>query len=147
MTQRFSPLAVSADARTGFPTLTPGTRGGTGYVQQTLTYGPSIAWELRSGLHGIVTITDAVAFVLAAPTFGGVALSAVAPFTSMAGLRIALTYRNTSGGAHGAGTFNAIFKTSGNFAAIATATNRTICFEWNGANFIELWRTAADVAN
>lgn len=147
MSKRFSPLAASADAVSNFIRLHFGTRGGANFVQQTLTYGASIAWALGSGLHGIVTITDANAFVLAAPTFQGVAFSAVAPFTSMQGLQIKLTYKNTSGGAHGAGTFNAIFKTSGNFAAVATGFNRTLCFEWDGSNFVEQWRTAADVAN
>lgn len=112
------------------------------WVQQTLTYGAAITFEVSTGTHGIVTITDAVAFVMSAPTVGG-----VAPTADMAGMRIRYTWRNTSGGAHGAGTFNAIFKTSGALAAIATGFNRTYEFEWNGTNWIEIFRGAADVAN
>lgn len=142
-----SPLVQSADAVSGFHRLAFGTRGGHSYQQQTLTYAASVAWALGSGTMGIVSVTDNVAFVIAAPTLNGTALSAVAPFTSMQGLSIILTIRNTSGGAHGAGTWNAIFKTSGNVPAIATGNSRSFCFIWNGSNFIEMFRTAADVAN
>lgn len=147
MTKRFSPLVSAADAVSNFETLGIGTRGGGNFVQQTLTYGASVAWALGSGLFGIVSVTDNVAFAIAAPTLGGVALSAVAPFTSMQGLAIVLRIRNTSGGAHGAGTFNAIFKTAGAVPAIATGNSRCFAFAWDGSNFVETFRSAADIAN
>lgn len=140
-------LVASIDATTNIHNLAFGTRGGHSFGQQTLVYGAAIAWNLLLGTHGIVTVTDGNAFAFSAPTFGATAFSAVAPFTSMQGLTIRLTIRNASGGALGAGTFNAIFKTSGNASATATGNSRSYDFEWNGSNFIEIFRGANDVAN
>ena len=107
-------------------------------VLTTLTYGVSIAIDASLGNDFVVSITDAVAFAIAAPTNP--------PPTGFDQV-INLTFRNTSGGAHGAGTFNAVFKTQGAFPAIATGNSRTFSFRWNGTNWVEFWRTAADVAN
>lgn len=105
----------------------------------TLTYGPSIAVDAALGNLFVVTITDAVAFVTAAPTN---------PPTGSDSQVITITYRNASGGAHGAGTFNAVFKTQATpFPAIANGQSRSIMFRWNGTNWVELWRSAADIAN
>lgn len=147
MSKRFSPLVVSADAVSGFETLKPGTRGGANFQAQTLVYAPAVLFPIDLGLQGIVSVTDAVAFAFSPPTLGGVALSAVAPFLSMGGLILKLTIRNTSGGAHGAGTFNAIFKTAGAVPAIANGSSRSFEFAWNGSNWVEQFRGAADVAN
>lgn len=104
----------------------------------TLTYGPSIAVDVSLGNLFVVTITDAVAFVTAAPTNPPASGSQV----------MTITYRNASGGAHGAGTFNAVFKTQATaFPAIANGQSRSIMFRWNGTNWVELWRSAADIAN
>lgn len=107
-------------------------------ILTTLTYGASIAIDASLGNDFVVSVTDAVAFAFAAPTN--------TPPSGMDQI-ITITIRNTSGGAHGAGTFNAVFKTSGNVPAIATGNSRTIAFRWNGTNWVELYRTAADVAN
>lgn len=137
MTRRFSPLVASANAVTGQHRLTFGTRGGGNVIVQTLTYGPSIAMAVESGAFGIVSITNNVAFVFAAPTLDGVAFAAVAPFSSMAGLIIEYNVKNVSGAAHGAGTFNAIFKAAA-FPAIANNFQRSFQFMWNGTNFVQL---------
>lgn len=108
-------------------------------VLTALTYGPSIAIDASLGNDFVVTITDNVAFAVAAPTN-----------TPPSGFcqDISITFRNASGGAHGAGTFNAVFKTQATaFPAIATGQSRTVFFRWNGTNWVELVRTAADVAN
>lgn len=103
-----------------------------------LTYGPLIAIDLSLGNNFTFTITDAVAFVLSNPTNG----------PTVHGMEFTVTYKNTSGGAHGAGTFGTLYKLSNaNFAAVATAKNRTITFWWDGTNAIEVVRTAADVDN
>ncbi len=105
----------------------------------TLTYGPSIAIDAALGNLFVVTITDAVAFVTAAPTN---------PPSGTDSELITITYRNASGGAHGAGTFNAVFKTVATpFPAIANGFSRSIQFRWNGTNWVETFRSAADVAN
>jgi len=137
------------DASGALPRFVTGAKGADDFLQQTLTYGPAIAWEYASGDMGIITITDAVAFVLGAPTLNGTAFGTLSSSlrTALGGAVLRVTYRNTSGGAHGAGTFNAAFKTSGGFTAVATGFNRSLEFVWNGTNWIEQFRTAADVAN
>lgn len=116
--------------------LTSGANGG---VATTLTYGPSIAIDASLGNEFVVTITDNVAFAIAAPTN--------TPPTGFAQV-ITLTFRNASGGAHGAGTFNAVFKTpAAGFPAIATGFSRSFQYRWNGTNWVETFRSAADVAN
>lgn len=107
-------------------------------VLTTLTYGPTIAVDVSLGDEFVVTITDAVAFVLSNPTN--------APPTGFDQI-ITVTFKNGSGGAHGAGTFGTLYKTSANLAAIADTKNRSIAFRWDGTNWVELYRTAADVAN
>jgi hypothetical protein len=104
----------------------------------TLTYGPSIALDASLGTRFVVTVTDAVAFTVAAPTNP--------PATGFGQLLI-LTIRNASGGAHGAGTFNAVFKTAGAVPAIANGSSRSFVFAWDGTNWVEIVRGAADVAN
>lgn len=108
------------------------------FLPTALTYGPSIAIDAALSNAFVVSVTDAVAFVFAAPTN---------PPASTIGQTLSLTIRNTSGGATGAGTFNAIFKTSAAVPAIATGNSRTIMFQWNGTNWVEVFRTAADVSN
>jgi hypothetical protein len=137
------------DARIPAPIFVTGSKGAGGMQRQTLTYAAAIAFEFALGASGIFVITDNVAFVLGAPTLNGVAFGSLASSvrTALAGIVIRVTYQNAAGVAHGAGTFNAAFKTSGNFAAVATGFHRTLEFLWNGVNWDEQWRTAADVAN
>lgn len=105
----------------------------------TVTYGVAPVIDASLGNLFVMTITDAVAFVFAAPTN-----------TPAAGesQEIVLTVKNGSGGAHGAGTWNAVFKTQATvFPAIANGNSRSIRFRWDGTNWVELWRSAADIAN
>ncbi|MGH3589531.1 MAG: hypothetical protein ACRDRF_00640 [Pseudonocardiaceae bacterium] len=115
--------------------LTDGILGG---ILSTLTYGPNIAVNLALGNAFVVSITDAVAFQTDNPTN---------PPPTGFNTWLFITYKNVSGGAHGAGTFGTLYKTSAALAAIADTKNRTIAFQWNGTNYVEMWRTAADVAN
>jgi hypothetical protein len=121
---------------TGVTNLSLGTRIVEPLV--TLTYAASIALDASLGNLFVVTVTDAVPFEFAAPSN-----QPAAPNSQV----IVITIRNGSGGAHGAGTFNAVFKTSAAVPAIADTKNRSFCFRSNGTNWVELWRTAADVAN
>lgn len=105
----------------------------------TVTYSATPTVDLSLGNRFVMTITDAVAFVFAAPTN-----------TPTAGTEQfwMITCRNAAGAPHGAGTFNAVFKTQATvFPAIANGFSRTIAFMWNGTNHVEVWRTAADIAN
>lgn len=104
----------------------------------TLTYGPIIAIDASLGNEFVVTVTDAVAFAFDAPTNP--------PPTGMS-QSIAITVRNAAGVNNGAGTWNAVFKTAGNVPTITTAFSRTFAFRWNGTNWVETFRSAANVAN
>lgn len=112
--------------------------GAQGGILTTLTYGPAIALNASLGNEFVFSITDAVAFVVSNPTN---------PPPTGKDQVILITYRNISGGAHGAGTFGALYLVSAALAAVATGFSRTIAFRWNGTNWVEVWRTAADVAN
>lgn len=108
-------------------------------ILTTAVYGANIAIDASLGDDFVVTITDNVAFTIAAPNN--------TPPTGYDQV-INLTFRNASGGAHGAGTFNAIYKTAAaGFPAIATGFSRTFTFRWNGTNWVEWYRSAADIAN
>jgi hypothetical protein len=105
----------------------------------TVTYSAAPVIDASLGNLFVMTITDAVALVVAAPTNPPAAGQAQVIF---------FTVRNGSGGAHGALTWNAAFKTQATaFSAVANGFSRTVCFRWNGTNWVEMWRTAADVAN
>lgn len=105
----------------------------------TVTYSPTPTINASLGNDFVITIADAVAFVVAEPTN---------PPPIGFAQQISVTFRNASGGVHGAGSFNAIFRTqAAAFPAIANGQSRTIFFRWNGTNWVEVVRTAADVAN
>lgn len=121
---------------------TGGQTQGTRLIQPlvTVTYGAAPVINAALGNLFVMTITDNVAFVFAAPTNP--------PSVAGQSQEITITCRNASGGAHGAGTWNAVFKTQATvFPAIANGQSRSIRFRWDGTNWVELWRSAADIAN
>lgn len=71
-----------------------------------------------------------------------------APTNSKEGQVIVLTIRNVSGGALGAFTWNAIFKMAGSTMTLPGDNNsRSIMFRYNGTNWVEWFRSAADIPN
>lgn len=130
--------AVSA---TGSITSTGGIVNGsriTGVLTQVV-YSAAPVIDASLGNDFFMTITDGVALVVGAPTN---------PPAAGQCQDISFTVRNGSGGAHGALTWNAVFKTQATaFSAVANGSSRTVFFRWNGTNWVELVRTAADVAN
>jgi len=129
----------------GIVTLFDGVRGGGNYVVQSPAYvsASPLVIDVTRGNWVRLTVTDAVAYSFGVPLFGTAAMPAL-----QLGFELLITIRNTSGGALGAGTFNAIFKTvAGAIPAIATGFNRTFGFVWDGTNWIETEVPAADVAN
>ena len=104
-------------------------------VLTTLTYGPVIQIDASLGTHCVVSITDAVAFSFAAP---------LNPPPAGMTQDIWVTARNVSGGAHGAGAWNAVFKAPA-FPAIANNNQRTFAFRWDGANWVQFLSPATDV--
>lgn len=103
-----------------------------------LAYSASITPDLSAGPWQIITATTGVAFAINAPLNPpGVGFSQ----------ELTLTIKNTSGGALGAATFNAVYKLGAAWTQPATGFSRSIQFRWDGTNWIEVGRTAADVAN
>lgn len=99
-----------------------------------VTYSASMTINAQTGNEQIISVTDAVAHTINAPT------------NPAAGQYLEITIRNATGGAIGAATWNAAFKMTA-WVQPATATSRTIIFRYNGTNWIEKGRTAADVPN
>ena len=107
------------------------------YKRVAETYSASITPDLRTGNHRTITITDGVAFAINAPT---------GPHFD--GMEVTFTISNSSGGAHGAITWNTVWKLAGALAAIANGTNKSVTFRFSGTtNFYEASRSAADVTN
>jgi len=104
----------------------------------TVAYSAAPVIDASLGNFFVMSVTNNVALVVAAPTNP--------PVT--AGQMIWFTVRNIAGVAHGALTWNAVFKTQVTaFSAVATGFSRTVCFRWDATNWVETMRTAADVAN
>lgn len=120
-------------------------RSRVGPALATVAYSAAPVPNLALSNDQTVTPTDAVAFVMGAPLFGTAAMSSTNP--PVAGLVWTLTIINTTGGALGAVTFNAVYKLGAAFTQPATGFQRSIQFRWNGTNHVEVGRTAADVAN
>jgi hypothetical protein len=107
----------------------------------TVAYSAAPIIDASLGNFFVMTITNGTALVVGAPTNPPSAAGTV-------GQLIWFTVKNASGGAHGALTWNAVFKTQATaFSAVATGFSRTVAFRWDGTNWVEVVRTAADVAN
>ena len=105
----------------------------------TLVYGPAtIIPNMALGNLFVVTVTDAVAFAIGAP---------INPPPTGKSALLYITIRNASGGATGAGTWNAVYKVTGAVPAIATGFSRTFTFRWDGTNWVQLEVPATDVPN
>ena len=100
-----------------------------------LSYGTTIATNASLGPYFEITVTDGVAFTMGAPTNGRI------------GDEINYTFKNTSGGAMGAITWNAAFALAGPFTNPATGNSRSIKFRRDGSLWREQSRNAADVPN
>jgi putative cofactor-binding repeat protein len=101
-----------------------------------VTYSASMTPDLTKGSRQEITITNGTAFTINAPN--GAAVK---------GAPLSIILRNTSGGAHGTITWNATYKMGGALAAIATGKSKTVDFVWNGTNWVESFRSPADVTN
>lgn len=88
------------------------------------------------GLWVRLSLTSNAAYTLNAPA------GTIAP-----GSTLTVTVRNTIGGAAGAMTFAATYKLGAAWVQPANGFSRTIVFMWDGTNFVEISRTANDVAN
>lgn len=106
-----------------------------GFNVLAYTSGVAMVPNAALGLTWQLTVTDNVAFSITTPT------------NAKNGMRLSVKIKNTSGGAHGAGTFTGTFKPAAAVPAIANGSNRTFEFIFDGTNWVEDFRSAADVAN
>jgi len=119
--QRFTPNGtVFADERTVS-------------LVQTPTYGVSVTFDMDDGNIVVINATNNVAFAVNAP------------LNPLTGQQMILVIKNTSGGALGAITFNAVFKMPA-FTAPATGFQRSMHFYFDGTNWREVIR-GSDAAN
>jgi hypothetical protein len=115
-----------ANLQWGWPNLT----------KATPTYSASITPDASAGPWQTITVTNANAFTINAPTN--------APDSGHSA-ELTVEILNSSGGAMGAITWNAAFVlVGGAFTNPASTKKRCIRFEWNGANWIETSRAGAD---
>ena len=115
----------------------PSMRAGVQWVQKRTapTYGASVAIDASLGNSFTITVTDGVAFTVANPT------------NAVDGQLIRIKIKNTSGGAAGVLTWDTLYKLGAAWVQPATGFSRSIDFEYDGTNWIEGNRSAADVAN
>lgn len=100
----------------------------------SLPYSASMTIDASAGNVFEATCTNGTAFTFNAPT------------NPQQGQRITVVVRNTSGGALGAATWNAVFKLA-TWTNPANANSRSITFLYDGTNWVEISRTPADVPN
>lgn len=103
-------------------------------AQLAPTYDASIDLDNAAAESFVITATNNSAFVINEPP------------SAITGQRISVTIRNTSGGALGAVTWNAVFKMAA-WTQPADGNSRSIDFRFNGTNWVECSRTPADVPN
>lgn len=103
-------------------------------AENDLTYGVAINTDSSAGKTFIVTVTDGVAFTMVSPTNG------------TPGQELIYVIRNASGGAMGAITWGAFFRTS-TFTNPANGFSRSIQFNYNGTLWIEQFKSPSDVQN
>lgn len=114
------------------------------FVRVTPTYGANITIDAHLGEFFEVEPTNGVAFTLNAPT------STPGGAGTPASQQITIRIKNTTGGALGAATFTGGaggYRLGAAWTQPATGFSRSITFVWDRTNWIEVSRTAADVAN
>jgi hypothetical protein len=97
-------------------------------------YGASITTNVRFGNTQRYTVNNGTAFTINAPT------------NAIAGTKLTYIFKNTSGGAMGAITWNSVFKLP-TLTMPATGFNRAYTFIYDGTNWVFQYQTAADVPN
>lgn len=99
---------------------------------KSLTYSTSIT-PTANGDYFTVVANDGVAFAINAIT------------NAVSGKEYTFDVKNSSGGAMGAITWNAAYLLAGAFTNPADTKRRTITFRYDGTNFVEKSRAAADI--
>lgn len=97
-------------------------------------YATTIVPDASAGSTQTITPTNGTAFTVAAPV------------NLATGQKLQFTIRNTTGGALGAVTWNAIYKLA-TWTNPATGNSRSIEFVYDGVRLTEVNRTANDIPN
>jgi hypothetical protein len=106
------------------------------FARLAITYSASITPNAATTCWGTITATNGTAFTINAPTN---------PPASSGTQELTIEISNTSGGALGAISWNAIYVfTNGAFVAPATGKKRFVTFQWNGSAWVERCRANAD---
>ena len=98
------------------------------------TYGASVAIDASLGNVYAITATNGTGFTIANPT------------NASTGQTITIQIRNTSGGVLGAVTWDTLYKLAA-WTSPATGNSRAVTFLYDGTNWVEVGRVAADVPN
>lgn len=98
-----------------------------------LAYSSSMTPGAHIAIKQRITVTNATAMTINAPT------------NPILGEDLTFDIINSSGGAMGAITWNAVFKLAGAFTNPANTKRRTITFYYDGTSWIETTRAAADI--
>lgn len=99
-----------------------------------LAFGATVTPSAKASSALLIIPTSGIAFAIAAPT------------SVISGQTLTFTIKNTTGGALGAVTWNAIYKLA-TWVSPATGNSRSITFLYNGTNLTEVSRTTVDVPN
>ena len=105
------------------------------YTVLTPTYASTVSVNRAGAQRHVITVTDTNNFTIAAPSG-----------THAVNSPLWITIKNSSGGAVGTITWNAIFKMA-TFTNAADGSNRSILFLWDGSAWVEHVKTPADVPN
>jgi hypothetical protein len=97
------------------------------------TYSPSINFDLNLSDKFYISPTNTSAFTMNAPA------------SPVKGYRIMFNIKNLSGGTMGTITWNAVYKLAGAFVNPAASKQRNIEFYYDGVNWVETNRAAADI--
>lgn len=100
-----------------------------------IVYSPAMTPDARNGNTQEIAANNAVAFTVNAPTN-----------PIKAGQKLTFKVKNTTGGALGAATWNAIFKMAA-WVQPGAGNSRSITFHYDGTNWVEETRTPNDVPN
>lgn len=110
----------------------------------TMTYSASMTIPADYANDFVITATNGTAFAINAPVYTAPSITGISGVVS--NQKITVTIKNSSGGALGTATWNAVFKMA-SWTQPADGYSRSITFRWNGTNWVEIGRTTADVPN
>lgn len=103
-------------------------------VLQTVAGAGTVSIDASAGDEQYLTVSTGSGFTIGAPT------------NATTGQLLVINIRNSSGGALGTVTWNATFKMAA-WTSPGNANSRSIVFRYDGSNWVERFRTPADVPN